>query len=292
MKNKITKLLLIVLTFVTLNMSVKAEDKTNMIDFSKTGSIDIVLEDKDNEKVSSLSLAIYYIASLEDNNHKVSFAYTPSFNTCNTSLEELDEEELLNELEQIIDEKDPLIVKETDEEGKVSFTNLNLGIYLVKQTTKKEGYSKISSFLVTLPTYNSNTWDYNIKSTPKTEIYKVIDITILKKWNTSSNNLPKEVIIGLYKDKELIDKVTLNKENNWEYTFTDIEKSDDYYVKEIKVPSGYIDTYRKIDNNTFIVTNTKSLARTGNQVWLINLFAVSGVLLIVLGIVVEKKKYE
>ena len=47
------------------------------------------------------------------------------------------------------------------------------------------------------------------------------------------------------------------KENNWEYTWEQIEASDEYNVKEINVPEGYTPTYKQIAN-TFIITNSKN----------------------------------
>lgn len=57
-----------------------------------------------------------------------------------------------------------------------------------------------------------------------------MNLTVKKVWNESLSNknnlesLPKYVEIGLYKNNELIDKVKLGKDNNWEYTWLDIEK--------------------------------------------------------------------
>ena len=89
-------------------------------------------------------------------------------------------------------------------------------------------------------------------------------------------------------NNELIDKVKLGKDNNWEYTWLDIEKSD-YNVLELNIPKGYIATYEEIDN-TFIITNTKTLVQTGNNYYLVVILGSCGIILILSSIIYNKYK--
>ena len=117
-----------------------------------------------------------------------------------------------------------------------------------------------------------------------------MDITVEKKWDIAdSSTQPKEVTIELLKDGEVIDTVVLNDENNWTYTWYQIEESDTYSVKEKDVPSGYTDTYRQ-EENKFIVTNTKTLVQTGQNHLISIILTVSGLILIVLGYAYNKKE--
>lgn len=59
--------------------------------------------------------------------------------------------------------------KTTDEEGKATFSGLELGMYLVKQTGGGRGYETIKPFLVTLPQADGDKWDYTVEAAPKTE---------------------------------------------------------------------------------------------------------------------------
>ena len=176
--------------------------------------------------------------------------------------------------------------------GIVEFNNLDLGLYLVKQTNKVEGYSNIDSFLVTIPKEIDNKWTYEINANPKTDIIRLMDITVEKKWDMVNDNTPEKVTIQLLKKAEIIDTIILNKENNWIYTWKQIEASDEYSVKEINIPAGYTDTYRQVENK-FIVTNTKTLVQTGQNILLIEILTILGLSLIVLGIFLDKRKnYE
>ena len=120
-----------------------------------------------------------------------------------------------------------------------------------------------------------------------------MDITVEKKWDIAdSSTQPKEVTIELLKDGEVIDTVVLNDENNWTYTWYQIEESDTYSVKEKDVPSGYTDTYRQEDNK-FIVTNTKTLVQTGQNIIFIEILLSFGIILIITGLILNKRnKYE
>ena len=79
------------------------------------------------------------------------------------------------------------ITKTTNKDGFVKFDNLQLGLYLVKQTNKVEGYSNIDPFLVAIPKEENNMWIYDIKATPKTDVIRLIDIIVEKKWDTINN---------------------------------------------------------------------------------------------------------
>ena len=213
----------------------------------------------------------------------MSFKYTDQFSYCDVSLKDLTEENLSKEITKCIKDDSIGVIDYTNKNGIVSFKELDLGLYLVSQTNKLEGYSNFDSFLVMIPKTIDDKWVYDIEANPKTDIYKVIDIIVNKVWNTNSNKIPEKVDIELYRGDELIDTIILNKDNNWTYTFENIEKSDNYNIKEINIPKGYTDSY-KVNNYTFTVTNTDTLADTGQIFYPIIISFVLGVILILLGI--------
>ena len=282
------------LTFIVLFMGVVPvlADTNNTVDFSRNGTISITLsEEIENTKVSGAEITIYKVADAIAENSNLKFSYDESLNACQ---EELNNGNITNEvLECVINGDVSSLSGITNVDGIVNFNNLNLGLYLVTQTNQVEGYSKINPFLVMIPQNQDNSWVYDVEATPKVDIIRLFDLTVEKIWNVSSNiNIPKEVIIELFKGNEVIDTVTLNSENNWTYTWKQIEKSDEYSVKEKNVPTGYMATYR-MEGNKFIVTNTKSLVQTGRSIWTIPILASLGLLFVGLGIALEKrKKYE
>lgn len=282
--------LLVFLLLISVNV------KASEIDFKKLGKVEITLKEKEENKlIDGAELTIYKVADAEEENHNLVFRYVEELKSCGVSLDDLKEENLSEEINKCVSDKVEGQSKVT-EDGKVTFDNLSLGLYLVRQTGGVEGYSKISPYLVMIPVSSDDKWVYEVKSTPKTDIIRVIDLSVKKVWatkvsNVNLNNAPDFVEIALLKSGEVIDTIKLNEENNWEYTWVDLEKSDEYSVKEINVPKGYTVTYQK-DGNLFIVTNTTTLVQTGNMPWLVSLFGGLGLIFILSSIIYMRVKDE
>ena len=65
-------------------------------------------------------------------------------------------------------------------------------------------------------------------------------------------------------------------------------ESDGYSIKEIDVPKGFTATYSKA-GYVFTVTNTSTLAHTGQLIWPIPVLAMAGLFLIVVGSIILRK---
>lgn len=288
-------LTLITLLLLTSNQ-VLANTNNNIVDFSKTGTVSITLkENLEQNPIVGAEITIVEIAEATTENNNLAFIYHKNITDCKADLSNLKNENLVNEISKCITNIElPSQTKLTDQTGVVVFDELRLGLYLVKQTNKVEGYSNIDEFLVMIPKVENNSWIYNIEAKPKTDITRIMDLTVEKVWNDSSKleNHPQNVTIELYKGNKLIDTIDLNEDNNWTYTWKDIEKSDEYSIKEINIPAGYTANYRQ-EENKFIVTNTKTLVQTGTNILTIELLATLGLLFLLIGIICEKrKKYE
>ena len=282
-RKSINCLLVIITLFFGFNITVFAKEN-NTIDFSRKGSIEITLHEMSEDTyVEGAEITLYKIADAYLNGFNLAFKYTNELSTCSVSLNDLTDTELVNGISKCnID--DTIKYKEiTNQNGQVKFTDLDLGLYLVSQTNKLEGYSNFESFLVMTPENISDEWTYDIKANPKTDIYKVIDITVNKVWNTNDNKIPEKVDIELYRGDVLIDTIILNKDNNWTYTFKNLVKSDNYEIKEINIPKGYTVSYKE-NNYTFTVTNTDTLPDTGQIFYPIIISFVLGFILVLLGI--------
>lgn len=72
---------------------------------------------------------------------------------------------------QATSELDPDAQAQTDANGKVSFTNLPHGLYLVVQQKASDRYLSFAPFLVSLPAYNSETesYEYDVSASPKVQ---------------------------------------------------------------------------------------------------------------------------
>lgn len=270
----------------------------NTIDFNSKGSIEITLNEKtDNEKIEGAEILLYKVADAKSENHNLMFEYIDELKSCNASLNDLETKSKSEEIEKCINENIKSLKQITDINGTVKYNDLDLGLYLVKQNNIVEGFSKIDSFLVMIPKIVNNKWIYDIKSTPKTDIIRVIDINVKKVWNTSTSNtndsikLPRSIEVELLLNDKVIDTVKLSKDNNWSYTWEDLAKSEEYAIKEINVPKGYTPSYQK-DNNTFIVTNTSTLVQTGQMLWIVMLLIITGITFIIISIIYDRKTNE
>lgn len=291
----ISKKIKYLLTFIMLFtgiLPVYADDNSNIVDFSKKGSISITLtEEIENTNISGAEITIYKVADAISENNNLKFSYDNKLNSCK---DDLDNANITSNVLNCVKNSNVANYSNiTNEYGIVKFNNLDLGLYLITQSNQIEGYSKITPFLVMIPEILDNNWNYTINASPKVDIIRLFDLSVEKVWNVSNkNDIPKEITIELVKNNEVIDTITLSNENNWTYTWTQIEKSDEYLVREKNVPTGYTVTYHQEDNK-FIVTNTKTLAQTGQRLWINLLLVAVGLLFIGIGTVLKKrKKYE
>lgn len=288
------KYLIVTVLILIINISHPLASENHTIDFSKKGEINLtLLESTESIPITGASITIYQIALASENNHQLKFDYVNALSACNVSLNNLSVPTLAESITGCLTNTEVTkFEKVTDTNGKVTFNNLDLGLYLVSQTSSISGYSTFANFLVQLPQDIDNQWHYSIDAIPKTEIIKVIDLSVKKVWNNNNYAISDFVTINLLKGKTVVDTIKLSIENNWTYTWKNLPKSDEYSVEEINIPNGYQATYRS-EGNTFIVTNTNTLVQTGNNLILIEILAFTGIIFIVFGIIYEKRlNYE
>lgn len=287
-RKRINYLLVVITLFFGFMITVDAKEN-HTVDFSRKGSIEVTLHEMSEDTyVEGAEITIYKIADAYLDGVNLAFKYTDEFSSCSVSLDDLTIDDLSKKITLCVKPESVGTSLITNDFGTVIFNDLDLGLYLVSQTNKVEGYSNIDSFLVQIPKVIDNSWTYDIIANPKTDIYKEIDLVVNKVWNTDSNKLPEKVEIELLLDGEVIDTVILNSTNKWTHTFKNLEKSDKYSVREINIPKGYKVSYT---NNEYIftVTNTDTLANTGQLFYSIIILAVFGLIFILLGVIEIKK---
>lgn len=283
--NKLMKCLFLFITlFLVGNNVVYAELSDHVIDFTKKGKLEVTLKDSDEtNSIVGAEISLYYVASVSTDGNKLVYNYTNDFTNCSGDLSDLTNEGLTSAIKQCVTEDVQAVQSGiTNDEGVVVFNDLELGLYLVKQTNKVTGYSEIDPFLIKLPKEVENKWTYEISAEPKVDIYQVVDIIVNKVWNSNGSKIPEKVDIELYRGNELIDTIILNEGNNWTYTWKELKKSDNYSVKEINIPKDYTVSY-KVNDYTFTVTNTDTLANTGQMFYSIIILFVLGSLLVLIG---------
>ena len=258
-------------------------------DSDRVGSISVTLMDHDGKTpISGAELSLYHVATVSLNSkNNLSYTFTDAFEDCGCVL---DDPALSVMLDAFI--KDHSVSAEklvTDDHGKVTFTNLPLGLYFVQQTSTVAGYAPCTSFLVTVPNHNAGGYVYDVNASPKTDVEKLTAITIKKVWNTdASTKAADSVTVQLLRDGFVVETATLGAQNNWQVTYTDMPESDVYSIVEVNVPKGFTATYSQ-SGYVFTVTNSASLIQTGQLIWPIPVLAMAGLCLIAVGTIVLRK---
>lgn len=285
MQRKIISIMLIVWILFIMPMAVFAQD----FDSNRVGSISVTLMDHDSKTpIVGAELSLYHVATVILNSkNNLSYTFTAAFEDLGAAL---DDPALSVKLDAFVEGHSvPLEKLVTDAHGKVSFTNLPLGLYFVKQTNAVAGYAPCTSFLVTVPNYNTDGYVYDVNASPKTDVAKLTTITIRKVWNTdASTQAADSVTVRLLRDGVVLETAILNDQNNWQVTYSDMPESDSYSIKEVNVPKGFTATYSK-SGYIFTVTNTASLIQTGQLIWPIPILAITGLCLITVGTIVLSK---
>ena len=285
MRNKWLSLCLVVLLLAAFPLTAAAQE----FDPNQQGAISVSLVSKTGETpMAGAELSVFHVAAVNHGSDgTLRYTYTEAFANCDIPL---DDPELTVKLDEFVGEHSVDCQKiVTDSQGKAACKDLPLGLYLVKQTGEAEGFAPCTPFLVTVPLETEKGFVYHVDASPKTEVARLVDITIRKVWNTGKS-IPTadQVTVQLLRNNTVLDTAILNDANNWQVVYTDMPESDAYRIQEVNVPKGFTATYSR-NGYTFTVTNTSSLAQTGQLVWPIPVFSMAGIAFLMLGFVILRK---
>lgn len=285
MVNKAFRIVLVLLLLAALPVTVMAQE----FDPGEMGSISITLKSQDTkEPLSGAELSLFHVADVKVNSDG-SLVFIPAgdFAECGISL---DDPDLIAKLDAFVKDR-PIECKKsiTNTQGSTLWECLSLGMYFIKQTNQVQGFAPCSPFLVTVPHATETGYAYHVDASPKTSVSKLTDITIRKVWNTDkSTPISDHVTVQLLLHETVLDTVTLSQDNNWQVTFSNMPESDAYRIVELNVPRGFTATYSN-SGYTFTVTNTSTLAQTGQLVWPIPIFATAGFFFLIVGFILVRK---
>ena len=193
------------------------------------------------------------------------------------------------------DQVTPDAVATSDNNGKATFSDLNVGVYLLLAApfTNAGGSGETYMFnpsLVTVPSAAGGKLQYAVNAVAKLEkvVPKPAQYQVVKHWQDGGNqeSRPRAVKIQILRDEKLFQTIELNSENNWSYRWEDSE-GHRWAVAEQLGNTPYTVSYEKV-GNTFTVTNTlvpknppkrPPLSKTGanlNYLWLAPVLMVLG----------------
>lgn len=108
-----------------------------------------------------------------------------------------------------------------------------------------------------------------------------VSVTVKKIWK-NTDSIPDGIRVQLYKNNEKVEKeiITLSKENNWTYTWDNLEGIYEYTVDEIDELESYTKEIKIDDDGTIIIINTKNNippnpSTSDNIIKLISIFGIS-----------------
>lgn len=202
------------------------------------------------------------------------------------------------------DEIAPLMTRQTGTDGSFQITGLSAGLYLISggQYMDEDIVYTPEPMLVSIPGLAADgTWAYDVDVSCKFEREDTTDSPVSRKvqkvWKDDGNEekRPNEITVQLLENGNIVDTVVLSRNNNWEYTWNDLDGSSKWQIAEDDVPDGYTVTTTQEDN-IFVLTNTypsqqpPELPQTGMLWRPVPLLACSGLLLIVTGLVVQHRQ--
>lgn len=250
-------LLCVVMCFSLLSVSASA------LSLDKKGSISITCLDRETKQsVAGAVFRLYRIADAFVENDSLNYRYTDDFASSGMEMGNFSDAylpihlmayALLNDVQHI--------EKISAADGKVIFSDLAAGAYLVVPMGAGEGYLRPSPFIVLVPMQDTalNQWVYDIDASPKVEADKDSSgektyISVKKLWQGTGKH-PDSIKVTLLKDGIAIETVMLSAENNWYHRWDDLEKKHSWSVVEADVPEGYTVSY-DISQMTVIITNS------------------------------------
>ncbi len=186
----------------------------------------------------------------------------------------------------------------TDEKGTACFTELETGLYFVRQVVAEnsEGTYVFNQFMVYVPTPQPDgTYNYTVEAKPKcTGFTPVTRYTVTKLWQDEGMQAqrPEQVTVEIYKDTELQQTQVLHAGNNWSYTWTvPGEDRGQWTVVEQIVPEHYQVTVQCSGENFALINTRKTESEmppqtgdtTSPMLWIL-VMCMSGAALLLLGI--------
>lgn len=192
----------------------------------------------------------------------------------------------------------------TDAEGAARFSDLETGLYLVRQVIAEnnDGTYIFNAFMVYVPTPQPDgSYAYHVQAKPKCLNYVLKSkYTVIKLWQDDGHQAtrPNAVTVEIYRDGVLQQTQVLNEENNWTYSWyvSDDDKGI-WTVAEQSVPEHYKVTIQE-NTGVFTLINARPFdpdmpPQTGDTFsplpWILAM-CFSGILLLILGIYSRRRK--
>lgn len=248
------------------------------IDLQKTASLSVQYQssqDNGGQAMANVAFQLYQVAQVSAS---LQYTLTDDFAGYAVSLDKLDSDGWRSTAQTLAayaaaDKLTPVQQAVTDKNGRLTFSDLPVGLYLVVgQKHSQNGSTYLPApFLVCLPNLDeTQSWEYHPVVSPKySQITppggdgpsgsNTLQREVVKVWSDGGNTAsrPQAVTVQLLQDGAVYDTVTLSATDNWRHSWSGLSADFIWQVVERNVPDGY--TVRcALEGSTFVVTNTAS----------------------------------
>lgn len=276
-----------------------------VIDTGQEGSLNFYFSENGTGFLD-VSFSVYRVAGISDDG---TYTLEGDFAQYPVRLEDLDSSgwrALAQTLDAYVarDKITPLLTRQTGQNGSFRITGLSTGLYLVSGGQYVDGTVVYmpQPVLVSIPgPAAGGEWNYDVEVSCKFDREETEDLPTSRKvqkvWEDDGNEekRPREITVQLLENGNVVDTAILNRENNWEYTWEELDGSSKWQIVETVVPDGYTVTMTQ-EGNVFVLTNTcppgqpSKLPQTGMLWWPVPLLACSGLLLLAVGLAMRRKQ--
>lgn len=186
---RLSAFLLVAMLIFSMGVTAYAHDYVQM---EKKGSITVTMHMGD-KTVGGGTLTLYRVGEVVENDGNYSFQPTGDFASCGESFERVNSSALAGRLSKYAkDEKRTGVTKSIGKDGKVTFADLDVGLYLFVQNKAASGYRKAEPFLVSLPYMQDNgQYSYYVDASPKVELEKETEPTAPPPTDPKDPTLPQ-----------------------------------------------------------------------------------------------------
>lgn len=272
-----------------------------VIDPASHGSLTLNVV-KNGMGISDVTFSVYRVASIDE---EARFVMQEGWTSGSVDIQNIEGAEAWSSFAQSMQAqaaaKEADKTGHTDSNGRLTFSSMPLGLYLVVGETMHYGEQiyMFAPFMVSVPNKVNDAYNFNVNVDTKfTVTDEVMDLSVMKVWKDEgyTNQRPENIVVDLYCDGVVSQTVTLSSANNWQYTFTELSRLHTWTIMESVVPTGYIVSYTtqgttQIITNTVVVppTTPPPIPPTGLTWWPVPVLGGFGALLFVLGMVAHRK---
>lgn len=165
-KKQLLTLFFAVMMLGAMGLTVSAQEGP---DLSRRGSVTVKMR-LGETAVPGGTLTLYQAGTVRQENGSYSYTLARDFIGSGESLEEIQSDRLAKSLSDYAKSKDLRgITEEINENGSVSFADLEPGLYLLVQEKAAGGYKAVEPFLVSIPMMENGVYRYDVDASPKVE---------------------------------------------------------------------------------------------------------------------------